>query len=111
MKSRTFLSVAALVLAILACNLPSNAATETPTLTIFTPSITQPIPTIAATQPLLPSNTPPPTSTGTPTVPIASPKDVAVNCRLGPGVGWVVLSGLSVGTSSQIAGKSGDGGW
>jgi len=26
-------------------------------------------------------------------------------------VGWVVLSGLSVGTSSQIAGKSGDGGW
>jgi hypothetical protein len=111
MKSRTFLSVVALVLAILACNLPSNAATETPTLTIFTPSITQPIPTIAATQPLLPSNTPPPTSTGTPTVPIASPKDVAVNCRLGPGVGWVVLSGLSVGTSSQIAGKSGDGGW
>src|SRR6266511_2211015 len=111
MKFRSFLFVFALVLAMLACNLPSNAATETPTLTIFTPSITQPFPTNAPTQTLLPSNTPPPTSTGTPTVPVAFPKDVAVNCRLGPGVGWVVLSGLSVGTSSQIAGKSGDGGW
>jgi hypothetical protein len=111
MKSRSFLFVLALVLAMLACNLPSNAATETPTLAIFTPSITQPASTDIPTQTLLPSNTPPPTSTTTPTVPVASPKDVAVNCRLGPGVGWVVLSGLSVGASSQIAGKSGDGGW
>ena len=111
MKSRSFLFVFTLVLAMLACNLPSSAATETPTLVIFTPSITQPFPTNAPTQTLLPSNTPPPPPTGTPTVPVAFPKEVAVNCRLGPGVGWVVLSGLSVGTSSQIAGKSGDGGW
>jgi hypothetical protein len=111
MKSRSFLFVLALVLVMLACNLPSNAATETPTLSIITPSVTQPPPTDLPTQTPLPSNTPPATSTGTPTVPVAFPKDVAVNCRLGPGVGWVVLSGLSVGTSSQIAGKSGDGGW
>lgn len=111
MKSRSFLFVFALVLAMLACNLPSNAATETPTLTIFTPSVTQALATNAPTQTLLPSNTPPPTSTGTPTVPVAFPKEVAVNCRLGPGVGWIVLSGLSVGASSQIAGKSGDGSW
>jgi SH3 domain protein len=111
MKSRSFLLVLVLVLATLACNLPSNAATETPTLSIFTPSITQPFPTNAPTQTLLPSSIPPATSTGTPTVPVALPKEVAVNCRLGPGVGWIVLSGLSVGTSSQIAGKSGDGGW
>src|SRR6266508_7029637 len=111
MKSRSFLFVFALVLAMLACNLPSKAATETPTLAIFTPSVTQALPTNAPTQTLLPSNTPPATSTGTPAVPVALPKEVAVNCRLGPGVGWIVLSGLSVGTSSQIAGKSGDGGW
>lgn len=111
MKPRSFLFVFALVLAMLACNLPSNTATETPTLVIFTPSITQPVSTDIPTQTLLPSNTPPPTSTSTPTVPVAFPKDVAVNCRLGPGVGWIVLSGLSVGSSSQIAGKSGDGGW
>ncbi|HLO14792.1 MAG TPA: hypothetical protein VK206_08185 [Anaerolineales bacterium] len=109
MKSRTLLATLALVLAMLACNLPSNApVTETPTVAIFTPS-----PTLALfnTPTLLPSNTPPATATSTPTVPIAFPKDVAVNCRLGPGVGWIVLSGLNVGTSSQIAGKSGDGGW
>jgi hypothetical protein len=111
MKSRTFLFVFALVLAMLACNLPSTAATATPTLSIITPSVTQPLPTSAPTQTPLPSNTPPPTFTGTPTVPVAFPKDVAVNCRLGPGVGWIVLSGLNVGTSSQIAGKTGDGGW
>ena len=111
MKSRSFLFILALVLSMLACNLPSNAATATPTLAIITPSVTQPLPTSAPTQTPVPSNIPPPTSTGTPTVPVASPKDVAVNCRMGPAVGWVVLSGLSVGTSSQIAGKSGDGGW
>jgi len=111
MRSRSFLFVFVLVLAMLACNLPSNAATETPTLTILTPSVTQALPTNAPTQTLLPSNTPPPTSTGTPSVPVTFPKEVAVNCRLGPGVGWIVLSGLSVGTSSQIAGKSGDAGW
>src|SRR4026207_2222888 len=111
MKSRSFLFVLALVLAMLACNLPANAATETPTLSVITPSITQPASTDIPTQTPLPSNTAPATSTSTPTVPVALPKDVAVNCRLGPGVGWVVLSGLSVGASSQIVGKSGDGGW
>lgn len=111
MKSRSFLFVLALVLAMLACNLPSNAATETPTLVLVTPSVTQSLPTNVPTQTPLPSNTPPPTSTGTPTVPVAFPKEVAVNCRLGPGISWIVLSGLSVGTSSQIVGKSGDGGW
>jgi len=111
MRSRSFLFIFVLVLAMLACNLPSGAATPTPTLSILTPSVTLSLPTIAPTQTLLPSTTPPPTSTGTPTVPVAFPKEVAVNCRLGPGVGWIVLSGLSVGTSSQIVGKSGDGGW
>lgn len=111
MKSRSFLFIFALVLAMLACNLPSNAATETPTLTLITPSVTQPVFTDTPTQTSLPPNTPPPTSTTTPTVPVALPKDVAVNCRLGPGVGWIVVSGLSVGVSSQIVGKSGDGGW
>ena len=111
MKSQSSLFVLALVLAMLACNLPSGAATETPTLAIITPSATQPLFTDTPTQTLLPSNTPPPTSTTTPTVPVAFPKEVAVNCRLGPGVGWIVLSGLNVGATSQIVGKSGDGGW
>jgi hypothetical protein len=111
MKSRSLLSMLALVLALLACNLPSNLPTETPTLALITPSSTQATSTTVPTLTSLPSNTPPSTATSTPAVPVASPKEVAVNCRLGPGTGWIVLSGLSIGTSSQITGKSGDGSW
>lgn len=111
MRSRGSIFIFILILAMLACNLPSGAATPTPTLSIVTPSVTLSVSTSIASQTALPSNTPPATATGTPTVPVALPKEVAVNCRMGPGVGWVVLSGLSVGASSQILGKSGDGGW
>ena len=111
MKSRSLLPILALVLSMLACNLPSNLPTETPTASPLTPSPTLALATAAPSQTPIPSNTPPPTSTSTPSVPVAFPKEVAVNCRLGPGTGWIVLSGLSVGTSSQITGKSGDSGW
>jgi hypothetical protein len=111
MKSRSLLSTLVLVLAMLACNLPSTRPTETPTAAVITPTTTLPASTTAPTLTLPPSNTPPPTTTSTPTVPVAFPREVAVNCRLGPGTGWIVLSGLSLGASSQITGKSGDGGW
>ncbi len=58
-----------------------------------------------------PTNTPPPTLTSTPTVPVASPKETNVNCRFGPGTAWVPISALVVGQSSQITGKSSDGAW
>jgi hypothetical protein len=111
MKPRNAVSILALVLALLACNLPSNLPTETPTAVLLTPSPTLFLSTAAAAQTSIPSNTPPATTTSTPTVPVAFPREVAVNCRIGPGTGWIVLSGLSVGTSAQITGKSGDGSW
>jgi hypothetical protein len=111
MKSRSRLSILVLVLAMLACNLPSNIPTETPTAAALTPSSTQAPATATLTLTVPPSNTPPPTSTSTPSVPVAFPREVAVNCRLGPGTEWIVLSGLGVGTSSEIKGKSGDAGW
>ena len=109
MRSRSLLFILAFALS--ACNLPSNVpVTETPTLAVSaTPTLS--LATQAPTVTALPLNTPPPTATATPSVPVAFPRDVAVNCRLGPGTGWVVLSGLSVGTSSQITGRSGDSGW
>src|SRR5262249_33942335 len=55
--------------------------------------------------------TPLPTSTSTPTIPVASPKTVAVNCRFGPGIGWLATSALNVGQSAQILGKNADGSW
>lgn len=111
MKSRSLLFPLILIMSMLACNLPSNLPTETPTAAAITPSSTPPPATAIPSLTLPPSNTPPPTNTSTPSVPVAFPKEVAVNCRLGPGTGWIVLSGLSVGTSSQITGKSGDAGW
>lgn len=111
MKLRSSLFIFALVFALSACNLPSNApVTETPTAIVSeTPTLS--IPTATDTPIVTPSNTPPPTNTSTPTVPVAFPREVAVNCRLGPSVGWIVTSGLAVGASSQIVGRSADGGW
>ena len=111
MKLRSSWIPLALVLGLSACNLPSNApVTETPT-PVMSATATLFVTTSTATQTVQPSNTPPPTMTSTPTVPVAFPREVNVNCRLGPGTGWVVTSGLNVGTSAQVVGKSGDGGW
>ncbi|HSL47186.1 MAG TPA: hypothetical protein VK897_27350 [Anaerolineales bacterium] len=111
MKFRSLLFILALVFALSACNLPSNRPmTETPTPDV-SPTATLFLATATASQTGVPSNTPPPTTTSTPTVPVAFPREVAVNCRLGPGTGWVVISGMNVGTSSQIVGKSADGSW
>lgn len=115
MKARTVAPILILVLAMLACNLPSNVpVTETPTLLpspIASATVTPLPPTEQPTQTPLPTNTPLPTLTFTPTIPIAFPKDVNVNCRLGPGTNWVSLSALVVGQTSQITGRSSDGGW
>jgi len=113
MKSKSLTILFSLALILQACNLPSNApVTETPTTEpTLTPSATQPPPTDTPTQTPLPTDTPLPTLTSTPSIPIVSPKDVAVNCRYGPGTAWVVLSGLSVGQSAQILGRSSDYNW
>ena len=110
-KTSTLLIILALLLQ--ACNLPSSApGTETPTPSpSVEPSATQPLPTDLPIETLLPTDTPPPTLTSTPTVPIAFPRDVAVNCRYGPGTAWIVLSGLQIGQTSQIVGKSTDFNW
>lgn len=112
MRSRTLFPALVLVLAMLACNLPSTVpVTETPTLDLLSPSPTEPLPTDTPTQTPPPTDTPPATLTSTPSVPIAFPRDVNVNCRLGPGTAWVVISALTVGQTSQITGRSSDGSW
>lgn len=111
MKPKTLFPALMLVLAMLACNLPSNVpVTETPTLELF-PTFTQVFSTDIPTLTPLPADTAPPPPTATPSVPVAFPRDVAVNCRLGPGTAWVVLSGLGLGQSSQITGRTNDGTW
>jgi len=116
MKSKIIAAVFILILSTLACNIPSKApvteTTEPPTTEpLMVPSSTQLLPTETPTQTPLPTETPLPTLTSTPTIPIAFPKDVSVNCRFGPGTAWLVTSGLTVGQSSQIVGKSADLNW
>lgn len=113
MKARTLFPVLILILAMLACNLPSNVpVTETPTLQILSsPTATLTLPTALPTQTPLPANTAPPLPTATSTVPIAFPKEANVNCRLGPGTAWVPISALIAGQTAQITGKSADGSW
>ncbi|HEX6271020.1 MAG TPA: hypothetical protein VFZ43_12345 [Anaerolineales bacterium] len=111
MKSLNVLFTLALVLAVSACNLPSNApVTETPTIEV-SPSPTLFLSTEIPTQTPPPTDTPLPTQTSTPTVPTVSPRDVPVNCRLGPGTAWLVTSALTIGQTSQIVGKNSEGTW
>jgi len=113
MKSKLLTVSLILTFILQACNLPSNAPrTETPTLVpSLTPSATQSPPTETPTLTPTSTNTPLPTLTFTPSVPIVFPKDVSVNCRFGPGTGWIVLSGLTVGQTAQIIGRSADFNW
>ena len=111
MKSRTLVPTLALVLSMLACNLPSNVAvTETPTVVVL-PSNTSPPPTGLPTETPLSTNTPPPTSTSTPSVPTVFARDVGVNCRLGPGTAWLAISSVAAGQGAQIVGKNSEGSW
>jgi len=112
MKYQPIFASLFLILTMLACNLPSNVpVTPTATVLLATDTPVQPSATPIPSNTPPPTNTPLPTLTFTPTVPVASPKDVAVNCRFGPGTAWVVTSALNPGQTSQIVGKTGDGGW
>jgi len=111
MRYQSFFVVLLLILSTSACNLPSSAP---PTPTATPPSTATPVqpsstPVPSDTPP--PTNTPLPTLTFTPTVPVASPKEAAVNCRLGPGTAWLAVSALNIGQSAQIVGKNSDGSW
>ena len=112
MRVRLLLPALVLLVAMLACNFPvAVPVTETPTLSLFTPTATLMLSTATPTQTLPPTNTVPPPATNTPTIPIVSPNGINVNCRLGPGTAWVPLSALVVGQSAQITGRSTDGTW
>jgi hypothetical protein len=111
MKSKILIPTLAIILSMLACNLPSNVpVTETPTVVLL-PSNTPPPATQLPTQTPLSTDTPPPTTTSTPSVPTVFAKDVGVNCRFGPGIAWAPISALAAGQGSQIAGRNSDGSW
>lgn len=111
MNKRTLIASFVLILAILACNLPSGEATQPTDVPAITetpvPVLDTPIPTLTS----LPTDTPFPSLTPTPTIPIAWPLDKAVNCRFGPGTEWLAVAGLQAGQTATIQGKNGDASW
>ncbi len=111
MNKRILLASLVLILAILACNLPSGDVTPTPNVPTFTDTPAVPLDTPVPTFTSLPTNTPLPLLTPTPTIPIASPLDKGVNCRFGPGTEWATIGGLLVGQTATIQGKNGDSSW
>lgn len=99
------------MLVLSSCNLPQGGTpTETPTLA-FTDTPALPSETPLPTDTPQPTDTPLPTLTFTPSVPTVTTKDQPVNCRLGPGTGWLAISALNLGQSSQIVGKTSDTSW
>jgi len=111
MNKRTFIASLILILAILACNLPSGTTTQTPNAPVITDTaavtFNTPIPTFTS----LPTDTPLPSLTPTPTIPIVRPLDKGVNCRFGPGTEWVTITGLQPDQVATIQGKNSDASW
>ncbi len=111
MNKRTLIASFVLVLAILACNLPSGEPTQSPDVPVVTETLALPLDTPIPTLTSLPTDIPLPTVTPTPTIPIARPLDKGVNCRLGPGTEWITIAGLLVDQTATIQGKNGDASW
>ena len=114
MRYRPLLASLVLVLAILACNLPSGAPTPTATATaapLSSATSTQPAATAIPSDTPLPTNTPLPTATSTPTIPIVWASSVAVNCRYGPGTAWASVSALQLNVTAEIAGRNASNDW
>jgi hypothetical protein len=106
MKTKLSLAGLFLVLAILACNWPELLPPAAPEIR---PTI---LPTFAVpSDTAIPSATPPPTASPTPGTPIAWPKDLAVNCRFGPGTEWEVVSALPEDASAEILGRTSETTW
>ena len=100
----------------LSCSMPFFAGpTGGPTAT--PPPASAPSDTVAAapptdTQPPITSETPTIFFTDTPGVPTVAPIDQNVNCRFGPSTDYEAQgSGLLIGKTAQITGKSEDGKW
>jgi hypothetical protein len=100
-----------LALALQACNLPTDRpGTPTPTTEVLPlPSLVANTEVPSPTPP--PSDTPPPIQSPTPSVPIAWPKEVPVNCRFGPSTDWLVVGALLMEQTAPIQGKNDAGTW
>jgi hypothetical protein len=105
---RVSIALTALLIGILACNLPGGAATETPTPEEnLAATITAQAGTLEAPSatPGPPTETPTITPTSTPSVPMVSVSS-ATNCRTGDSAAFDLLYTLKVGDKAEVVGKN-----
>jgi hypothetical protein len=119
MKNNRLLIVFLIAALMLACNIPTGAATkstQTPVVieaTSASAPLEEPTSEETATETLtpLPSETPTITPTTTPFTPVVTPLEEAVNCRFGPSTNFEQTAALLVGAYARILAKSNDGAW
>jgi hypothetical protein len=115
MRNRFWMVVIAALIGVSSCNLPASQTTETPasilTPMLDTPTSSNSIPTSIPIETLLSVAFPTATSTSTPSVFLASPKDQPVNCRFGPATSYAVTGALVLGRQAEIIGRNSDSTW
>jgi hypothetical protein len=116
MKRRHLILFLLVFVLITACNMPASAPTETPLpspqptidIPVTGANTSMPVPVETLVEALLFPTT---TSTSTPSVVLASPREQPVNCRFGPDISYAVIGALFVGRQAEVIGKSIDIAW
>ena len=115
MRNPFWMSVMALSLGLLACNLqaaqPTATTASTPGSVLDTPTSSSSTLIPIATETLLDIAFPTVTLTATPSVFLASARDQPVNCRFGPGTSYAIVGALVVGRQAEIIGRNEDSSW
>lgn len=114
MRNRLWIVSMAIVIGVSSCNVPASQTTETPAATL-TPLLDTPTSSSPTALPILNTGEdielPTSTSTSTPGVILASPKDQPVNCRFGPGTSYAVIGALVAGKQAEMIGRNEDSSW
>lgn len=115
MRNRFWVASLVVAIGVSSCNLPSSQTTETPTSTLptmpDTPTSGVSTLTPVPIETLVDFEIPTPTSTSTPSVFLASPKDQPVNCRFGPATSYNVIGALELGRQAEMIGRNPDSTW
>src|SRR6266508_5628222 len=114
MKRRFWMTVLIAAILISSCNLQGGAqAIETPpTQPLDTPTSSAPTPTATPFVTLVAEvELPTQTSTSTPSITLASPRDQPVNCRVGPDISYAITGALILGRQAEVIGKNIDITW
>lgn len=114
MKRRHLIFACVFAITVSSCGFPGNPPTVTsgpqPTVDIPITGVSTPtsipIETLIAVVEL-----PTPTSTSTPSVTLASPREQPVNCRFGPDISYAVIGALVLGRQAEVIGKNMDVTW